>query len=109
MPWAERVIVKTGLGGSSAASLHPTRACALIRDATERALRRAAAGELKTLVLGPPIVLEVDYSRAVEADHAAIVPLAERHGDRTVRIVAPDAATAYRAFLAGIRIGSIVD
>lgn len=109
LPWAERVIVKTGLGGSSAASLHPTRARALIRDGAERALRRAAAGELKPLVLEPPVVLEVDYRRGVEADHAAIVPLAERRGDLTVRIVAPDAATAYRAFIAGIRLSSIVD
>jgi len=109
LPWAERVIVKTGSGGNAAASVHPTIARDLIRGGAERAVRRAAAGDLQPLVVGPPVVVEVDYRNAIAADYAAIVPGAERVGDRGVRFEAPDAETAYRAFLAGVRLAGIVD
>jgi D-amino peptidase len=109
LPWAERVVVKTATGWASAASLHPDRARALIRDAAARAVRRATAGELRPLVVGPPVVIEADYSRAIEADYAAIVPGVERVGDRGIRVEAPDAVTAYRAFLAGLRLSSLAD
>ena len=47
LPWAERVVVKRADGGSSAASVHPSRARDLVRAGAERAVRRAAAGELE--------------------------------------------------------------
>ena len=72
-------------------------------------MRRAAAGELQPLVVDPPVVVEVDYRNAIAADYAAIVPGAERVGDRGVRFEAPDAVTAYRGFLAGVRLAGIVD
>ncbi len=109
LPWAERVVVKQGTGWASAASLHPERARALIRDGAARAVRRAGAGELRLLRVGPPVVIEADYGRAIEADYAAVVPGVERVGDRGIRIEAGDATTAYRAFLAGLRLTSIVD
>jgi D-amino peptidase len=109
LPWAERVVVKDGGGGSSAASLHPTRARELVKSGCERAVRRAAAGELTPLVLDPPIVIEVDYRNAIIADYAAIVPGAERYGDRGVRFEAADPVTAYRGFLAGVRLAGLVD
>ena len=43
LPWAERVVVKQGHGTNAAASLHPERARALIGEAAERAVRRAAS------------------------------------------------------------------
>ena len=109
LPWAERVVVKTGFGGNAAASVHPTIARDLIRGGAERAVQRAAAGDLQPLVVGPPVVVQVDYRNAIAADYAAIVPGAERVGDRGVRFEAPDAETAYRAFLAGVRLAGIVD
>jgi D-amino peptidase len=109
LPWAERVIVKTASGGNAAASVHPTIARDLIRSGAERAVRRAAAGDLQPLVIDPPVVVEVDYRNAIAADYAAIVPGAERVGDRGVRFEAPDAVTAYRGFLAGVRLAGIVD
>jgi D-amino peptidase len=109
LPWAERVVVKTAVGGNSAASLHPTLVVDLVRAGAERAVRRAAAGDLGLLHLGPPVVIEVEYGRGVEADHAAIVPGAERIGDRGVRFVADDPIEAYRGFLAGNRLASGVD
>jgi D-amino peptidase len=109
LPWAERVVVKEGFGTSAAASLHPARARDLIRDAARRAVKRAKAGEMRLLEVEPPIVIEVDYRRALEADYAAIAPLAERVGDRTVRHAGDDPLTAYRGFLAGVRLASLVD
>ena len=91
LPWAERVVVKTAAGGNAAASRPPDRRRrARSGPAPERAVRAAAAGELELLRVGPPVVIEVDYSRGVEADHAAIVPGAERFGDRGVRFASDD-------------------
>jgi D-amino peptidase len=109
LPWAERAVVKDAAGGNAAASLHPTVAADLVKGAAERAVRRAIAGELKLLTLEPPIVVEVEYRNAIAADYAAIVPGAERVGDRGVRFEAGDAVTAYRGFLAGVRLAGIVD
>jgi D-amino peptidase len=109
LPWAERVVVKEGAGGNAAASLHPSLATDLVRAGSERAVRRALAGDLEPLVVPPPVVIEVEYRNAIAADYAAIVPGAERTGDRGVRFEAPDPVTAYRGFLAGVRLAGIVD
>ena len=109
LPWAELVVAKDGVGSSAAASVHPEAARRLIRAGARRAVQRAAAGELRTLEVAPPVTIEVDYHRPVQADFAALVPNAERVGDRTVRHVGPDAVTAYRGFLAGIRIATVVE
>ncbi|HEX5824654.1 MAG TPA: M55 family metallopeptidase, partial [Candidatus Limnocylindrales bacterium] len=109
LPWAERVVVKTGVGGNAAASLHPSAAGELIAAAAERAVRRAAAGELQVLAVDRPTAIEVDYAKAIQADYAAIVPGAERVGDRGVRHPGADPVAAYRGFLAGVRLAGIVD
>jgi D-amino peptidase len=109
LPWAERVVVKHADGGSSAASIHPSLARDLVRAGAERAVRRAATGELECLSVASPVAIEVDYARGVIADHAAILPGAERIGDRTVRLAFPDAVSAYRAFLAANRLAGAVD
>ena len=108
LPWTERVVVKTADGGHSAASVHPSIAGERIRAGAERAVRRAAAGEMRTLAVGPPVVVEIDFDRGVMADHAAIVPGAERVGDRTVRFTADDPLVAFRAFLAMNRLAVAV-
>ena len=109
LPWAERVVVKEAAGGNAAASLHPSLAADLVRAGAERAVQRAMAGELQALVVPPPVVIDVEYRNAIAADYAAIVPGAERSGDRGVKFVAPDPVTAYRGFLAGVRLAGIVD
>jgi D-amino peptidase len=109
LPWSERIVVKHAIGGNAAASHHPERAREMIREGARRAIQRASKGELRPLLVDLPAVIEVDYARGVYADHAAIVPFAERVGDRGIRIEAPDIVTAYRAFLAGIRLAGVVD
>jgi D-amino peptidase len=109
LPWAERVVVKQGFGTSAAASVHPSVARERIRDGAERAVRRALAGELEPLVVPQPVTVEVEYHRPIEADYAAVVPGAERFGDRGVRHPGPDVETAYRGFLAGVRLAGTCD
>jgi D-amino peptidase len=109
LPWAERAVVKEGFGTSAAAAIHPDRARELVAAGARRAVERAAAGELRPLELEGPVTIEVDYHRPIHADFAALVPNAERIGDRTVRHLGPDPVTAYRGFLAGVRIASVVD
>jgi D-amino peptidase len=109
LPWAERIVVKEGFGSNAAASLHPERAREAIRAGAARAVERARAGELRILEVDRPVVIEVDYRRGLEADYAAIVPGAERTGDRTVRHPGADPLTAYRGFLAGVRLASLVE
>jgi len=109
LPWAERIVVKEGFGSNAAASLHPERARAAIRDGSARAVERARSDELRVLEVEQPVMIEVDYRRGLEADYAAIVPGAERIGDRTVRHPGPDPLTAYRGFLAGVRLAGLVE
>ncbi len=109
LPWAERVIVKRALSRRAAASVHPSIAGNDIRAAAARAVERAATGDLRPLLIDPPVTIEVEYRNGGEADYAAIIPGTERFGDRGVRISAPDAVTAYRAFLAGVRLVGILD
>ena len=66
-------------------------------------------GGLRPLEVERPVVIEVDYVNGVCADFAAVVPGATRVGDRGVRFEAPDSVTAYRAFLAGVRLAGIVE
>lgn len=110
LPWAERVIVKEADGTTSAASVHPSVACTRIREGATRAVARAREpGALRPLEVGTPVVIEVEYARGAVADHAAIVPGAERTGDRGVRISSADPVLAFRGFLAANRIaGAIV-
>ena len=109
LPWAERIVVKEAVGNAGAASLHPTAACDLIRAGSERAVRRAAAGDLTSLTFPPPVVIEVDYAVGIHADYAALVPGSERVGDRGVRFTYDDPVLAWRAFVAGNRLASTVD
>ena len=107
LPWAERVIVKTAIGRRAAASVHPGVARERVRAGAEAAVRRAAAGKLEPLEVERPIVLEAEYRHALEADYAALVPGVERYGDRGVRVTTDDPVTAYRAFLAGVRLAGL--
>ena len=108
LPWAERVVVKGVVSRRAAASVHPLEARDRVRAGAERAVQRALAGELRPLHVGAPVTIEAEYRNAGEADHAAIVPGAERFGDTGVRFSASDSPTAYRGFLAGLRLAGLV-
>jgi D-aminopeptidase len=71
-------------------------------------VEQARVGALRPLVLAEPVAIEVEYRDAGQADHAAIVPGAERSGDTGVRYPGPDIISAYRGFLAGVRLAGLV-
>jgi D-amino peptidase len=109
VPSAERVIVKESFGTNAAASLHPSTARDRIRDASRRAVERAARGEIVPFQVEAPVVLEIDFRRGLEADLAALIPGTARIGDRTLRFDAQDAATMFRVFLASVYLADYVD
>ena len=102
LPWAERVVVKIADGGRTARiSSHPTVARERVRErrrAGRPAGRRRRAASRSTSSRRSSS--RSTYARGVVADHAAIVPGAERVGDRTVRFARDDPVHAYRGFLA---------
>jgi D-amino peptidase len=107
-PWAERIVVKEGVGRHAAASVHPSVARERIQAGAARAVRRAIAGEMRPLALDPPYVVEVTYQNALQADFACLVPGAERVGETGARFASDDAITAFRGFLAGVRLAGLV-
>lgn len=79
-----------------------------VRAGAVRAVRRAAGGEMRPLVLDPPYVIEVTYRNALQADYACLVPGAERVGETGARFASNDPVDAYRGFLAGVRLAGLV-
>ena len=100
LPWAERVVVKDG-GRRQRGGLGPPD--------RRRGPDPGRCGRRGPGARAPAISSSCGSarrsssrsttSRGVEADHAAIVPGAERVGDRGVRFASDDPATAYRGFL----------
>jgi D-amino peptidase len=64
---------------------------------------------LRPLALQPPIEVGIDFQHAGQADFAAVIPGFRREGDRGVRFDAPDPITAYRAFVAAVRLAGSAD
>lgn len=122
LPWAERIVVKRGVSGHAAESVHPSEAASRIRAGAERAVRRvtgkgsgrgtdkAASGltELQPLRMDPPIEVGIDFHRPIQADWAAVIPGVRREGDRGIRYTSNDPIEAYRMFLAAMRLGSSI-
>lgn len=88
LPGAERVVVKAGMGRTSARCLPLVRARELICQAAERAVRGAA--DIAPLTLKPPLELAVEFAMTSSADQAAGVPGLERCDDRTVTCTLQD-------------------
>lgn len=104
LPWAERVIVKRGIGYSTADSLSPEAARMAIREAMARALARRDEMELYEPQL--PLAGEVDFRLPVHAAYAAVLPGTERLGPRTVGFDASDGDAAFRLFVAIYRLAA---
>jgi len=105
LPWAERVIVKRGLGTNVADSLSPAAAQAAIRDGMARALGRI--DEMRLYQPALPLGGEIDFRTPVMADYACVLPEAERVGPRTVGFGADDGDALYRICLALTRLATI--
>lgn len=105
LPWAERVIVKRGLGYSAADSLSPSEARAAIRAGMKRAI--AGIAEMQPYEPALPIHGELDLRLPVMADYAAALPGVERLGPRTVGFGASDGDAFYRLFVALVRLAGV--
>lgn len=103
LPGIETVTVKWAMSRMAARSLHPQAARAAIREGARKAV--AAADRFVPFELEAPYALELDTIDTAMADAAAIMPGVERRGPRTLRYVAHDVQTMFRALLSMIRLG----
>jgi D-amino peptidase len=102
MPDIETVVVKRSITRFSAESLHPTRACELIRAGAATALARAGGAGLPTIEL--PATIEVTFLTADMADMSTWVRGVQRAGPRTVTATSDDPLALYRTFVTIINL-----
>jgi D-amino peptidase len=97
LPAIEAVVVKRAITRSAAESLHPERACELIRAGAARALEGAAAVPLPAIEL--PATLEITFLTADMAEMATWIRGVDRAGPRTVTATDDDPLRLYRTFV----------
>jgi len=99
IPGVHAAVVKEPVSRLAAHSLHPSRACALIREAAQQAVAGAATAQ-------PPLLasatLEVSVRTTDIAEAASWVRGVDRTGPRELRIRGRDALETYRSFCAAI-------
>ena len=99
IPGVHAAVVKEPVSRTAAHSLHPSRACALIRDTAEKAVAAAGAAE------PPPLAsatLEVSVRTTDIAEAASWARGVDRAGARELRIRGENALATYRSFCAAI-------
>jgi D-amino peptidase len=99
-PGAEHVVTKESITRFSAANLHPTESCRLIREGAERAMRAVAAGSVGTPGISRPATLELDVQTGDMAEVATWFRGVKRTGERTVAITGDDLLAVFRSFVA---------
>ena len=97
-PGIEVVEVKRAVSRFAAESLHPDRACELVRAGAERAVARAK--DLAAPAFGDPVVVEVDWRTADQAAMAAWIGGSSK--GRMTSLVGADPLAVYRAFVAQV-------
>ncbi len=99
IPGVHSAVVKESVSRLAAHSLHPSRACALIRQTAEKAVAGAATAE------APPLgsaTLEVSVRTSDIAEAASWVRGVDRTGHRELLIRGHDPLETYRAFCAAV-------
>jgi D-amino peptidase len=100
IPGVHSAVVKEHVSRLAAHSLHPERACALIRETAQRAV--AAAAQAGPPPFTAPVALEVSVRTTDIAEAATWVRGVERAGPRELRISSDDLLSVYRSFCAAI-------
>ena len=100
LPGVHTAVVKEPVSRLAAHSLHPTRACALIREAAEKAVATAAQADPPPL--GPVATLEISVRTTDIAEAATWVRGVQRAGPRQIVIGGDDLLSVYRSFCAAI-------
>jgi D-amino peptidase len=98
-PGVRQAVVKEHVSRLAAHSLHPDRACELIREQAAEAIRDAATAGPPPL---DPGVLEVSVRTTDIAEAATWVRGVDRSGPRELRIHGQDRLATYRSFCAAI-------
>ena len=99
IPGIHAAVVKEPVSRTAAHSLHPSRACALIRETAEKAVAGAVSAE------PPPLAgaaLEISVRNTDIAEAASWVRGVDRTGPRELRIRGEDPLATYRSFCAAI-------
>jgi D-amino peptidase len=89
----ETLAVKEAITRYAARTLPPGVAQGSIREAAERAVRRAQEGAFVPFQPPLPMDLEIDFVNAACADAAELLPHTQRRGGTTCGYLAPDAGT----------------
>src|SRR5712692_11581250 len=99
IPGVHAAVVKEHVSRLAARSLHPSRACELIRETAQKAVAGAAAAQ-------PPLLaaarLEISVRTTDIAEAAAWVRGVERIGARELRFTGADPLAVYQSFCAAI-------
>jgi D-amino peptidase len=99
IPGIHAAVVKEPVSRTAAHSLHPSRACALIRETAAAAVAGAKATQPPPLATA---TLEVTVRTTDIAEAASWVRGVDRAGPRELRIRGEDSLATYRAFCAAI-------
>jgi D-amino peptidase len=100
MPGVHAAVVKEHVSRLAAHSLHPSRACQLIRETAQQALSGAATAQPPPFTT--PVRLDVSVRNTDIAEAATWVRGVERAGPRELRIEGDDLLAVYRSFCAAI-------
>ena len=92
----ETVVVKEAVGRVAAMNLHPTKVHALIREASERALKKKRA----PFVAKSPITLRLALTRSSQAERCLLMPNVKLVSPRVVEFTHDDYAVLFNAFRA---------
>jgi D-amino peptidase len=106
LPDITTAVVKDSITRSTAASLHPRRACTVIRDAAEKSLK--TLGRVERRPFAAPSTLEVSWRTPDMAELATWVRGIDRTGPRTTDITDSDLLALYRRFIAAITLTRVV-
>ncbi len=97
LPEIETVIVKRSITRTAAESLHPDRACELIRAGAERALARGNTIPVPAIEL--PAKLEITFLNADMAEMSTWIRGVERADSRVVTVGGEDPLALFRTFV----------
>ncbi len=102
MPGIEAVVVKRSVTRFAAESVHPDRACALIRAGAAAAMSRL--GTLRPPAIDLPATLEITFLTADMAEMATWIRGVERDDVRRVTVTDDDPLRLYRTFVTVISL-----
>lgn len=103
LPWAVGVEVKEAIGFYAISTLTPVAAQSAIHAGAREAMGRIARA--KPFTFPGPVEMLFEAAQVEAADFIELMPGFERVSGRTLRFLADDYESAYRAYVAAMRLG----